>query len=46
MNKYVIIIKNNERFLRFLSLNYNIMISYIEHAWCSKIRMFWSLYWL
>ena len=32
MNKYVITIENNERFLRFLNLNYNIMLSYIEHA--------------
>ena len=32
MNKYTIIIKNNEHFLRFLNLNYNIMISYKKHV--------------
>ena len=32
MNKYVIIIENNEHFLSFLNLNYNIMISYKKHV--------------
>jgi hypothetical protein len=32
MNKYTIIIENNEHFLRFLNLNYNIMILYKKHV--------------
>jgi hypothetical protein len=32
MNKYAIIIENNEHFLRFLNLNYNIMSSYKKHV--------------
>lgn len=32
MNKYGIIIENNEHLLRFLNLNYNIMISYKNYV--------------
>ena len=39
MNKYVIIIENNEYFLRFLNLNYNIKSYHEMHVWGSKMWM-------